>query len=215
MNCSTSHSDFAVPLRRCKQDAYSKIDRGRMRVPRKMTTRVLSRRTRWVTSRYRESVLFDKKSTLPNTENRKTSPTNALPTRTFDTSCRIPPGGPSREEYYYCISIRNNHVRNPSVPSSLTQIDNKTLQWFGATVSASSKDGGPIMFCENFTTETFLKNPILYERIEIQTQCGNVVGTHRASHNPLNSLKVWTQWDVRKKRTKNLFYVRLGILELR
>nr|KAF7419848.1 hypothetical protein H0235_010145 [Vespula pensylvanica] len=47
----------------------------------------------------------------------------------------------------------NNHVRNPSVPSSLTQIDNKTLQWFGATVSASSKDGGPIMV-STFLTET-------------------------------------------------------------
>nr|XP_003704431.2 PREDICTED: integrin alpha-PS2 isoform X1 [Megachile rotundata] len=41
----------------------------------------------------------------------------------------------------------NNHVRNPSVPSGLSQIDNKTLQWFGATVSASQTDGGPIMSC--------------------------------------------------------------------
>ncbi|XP_035735448.1 integrin alpha-PS2-like isoform X1 [Vespa mandarinia] len=41
----------------------------------------------------------------------------------------------------------NNHARNPSLPSSLTQVDNKTFQWFGATVSASSKDGGPIMAC--------------------------------------------------------------------
>jgi hypothetical protein len=36
-------------------------------------------------------------------------------------------------------------VRNPSVSGSLSQIDNKTLQWFGATISTSSKDGGPIL----------------------------------------------------------------------
>ncbi|XP_011332001.1 integrin alpha-PS2 isoform X2 [Ooceraea biroi] len=41
----------------------------------------------------------------------------------------------------------HNHVRNPSVSDKLNQIDNKTLQWFGATVSASSKDGGPILAC--------------------------------------------------------------------
>ncbi|XP_029042602.2 integrin alpha-PS2 isoform X1 [Osmia bicornis bicornis] len=41
----------------------------------------------------------------------------------------------------------NNHVRNPSVPSGLSQIDNKTLQWFGATVSSSLRDGGPILAC--------------------------------------------------------------------
>ncbi|XP_066582926.1 integrin alpha-PS2 isoform X2 [Prorops nasuta] len=41
----------------------------------------------------------------------------------------------------------NNHVRNPSVPENLSQIDNKTLQWFGATVSASINDGGPILAC--------------------------------------------------------------------
>ncbi|XP_015435219.1 PREDICTED: LOW QUALITY PROTEIN: integrin alpha-PS2-like [Dufourea novaeangliae] len=41
----------------------------------------------------------------------------------------------------------NNHVRNPSVANGLSQIDNKTLQWFGATVSASLKDGGPILAC--------------------------------------------------------------------
>lgn len=39
----------------------------------------------------------------------------------------------------------NNHIRNPNVPGGLSQIDNKTLQWFGATVSASLKDGGPIL----------------------------------------------------------------------
>lgn len=39
----------------------------------------------------------------------------------------------------------NNYVRNPNVPGGLSQIDNKTLQWFGATVSASIKDGGPIL----------------------------------------------------------------------
>ncbi|OAD60278.1 Integrin alpha-8, partial [Eufriesea mexicana] len=39
----------------------------------------------------------------------------------------------------------HNHIRNPSVPGALSQIDNKTLQWFGATVSASFEDGGPIM----------------------------------------------------------------------
>ncbi|XP_043525000.1 integrin alpha-PS2-like isoform X2 [Frieseomelitta varia] len=41
----------------------------------------------------------------------------------------------------------NNHVRNPNVPGGLSQIDNKTLQWFGATVSASLRDGGPILAC--------------------------------------------------------------------
>ncbi|XP_076169031.1 integrin subunit alpha inflated [Ptiloglossa arizonensis] len=41
----------------------------------------------------------------------------------------------------------NNHVRNPSVSSGLSQIDNKTLQWFGATISSSLKDGGPILAC--------------------------------------------------------------------
>ncbi|KAL0113860.1 hypothetical protein PUN28_011297 [Cardiocondyla obscurior] len=41
----------------------------------------------------------------------------------------------------------HNHVRNPNILSGLNQIDNKTLQWFGATVSASSKDGGPILAC--------------------------------------------------------------------
>ncbi|XP_018049115.1 PREDICTED: integrin alpha-PS2 isoform X2 [Atta colombica] len=41
----------------------------------------------------------------------------------------------------------HNHVRNPNLAGSLNQIDNKTLQWFGATVSASSKDGGPILAC--------------------------------------------------------------------
>ncbi|XP_050462452.1 integrin alpha-PS2 isoform X1 [Cataglyphis hispanica] len=41
----------------------------------------------------------------------------------------------------------HNHVRNPNVISGLSQVDNKTLQWFGATVSASNKDGGPILAC--------------------------------------------------------------------
>ncbi|CAK9819948.1 Integrin alpha-PS2 [Anthophora quadrimaculata] len=41
----------------------------------------------------------------------------------------------------------NNHVRNPSVSGGMSQIDNKTLQWFGATVSASLKEGGPILAC--------------------------------------------------------------------
>ncbi|KOC66788.1 Putative polypeptide N-acetylgalactosaminyltransferase 9 [Habropoda laboriosa] len=61
-----------------------------------------------------------KKRALPNTENRKV----VLPTD---------------------LRGRNNHVRNPSVAGGLSQIDNKTLQWFGATVSASLKDGGPIL----------------------------------------------------------------------
>lgn len=39
----------------------------------------------------------------------------------------------------------HNYVRNPNIAGGLSQIDNKTLQWFGATVSASSKDGGPIL----------------------------------------------------------------------
>ncbi|XP_033331338.2 integrin subunit alpha inflated isoform X1 [Megalopta genalis] len=51
-----------------------------------------------------------------------------------------------------CYAIRfdskgNNYVRNPSVAGGLSQIDNKTLQWFGATVSASLIDGGPILAC--------------------------------------------------------------------
>ncbi|XP_076639854.1 integrin subunit alpha inflated isoform X2 [Colletes latitarsis] len=41
----------------------------------------------------------------------------------------------------------NNRARNPNVAGGVSQIDNKTLQWFGATVSASLKDGGPIMAC--------------------------------------------------------------------
>ncbi|XP_017880871.1 integrin alpha-PS2 isoform X2 [Ceratina calcarata] len=41
----------------------------------------------------------------------------------------------------------NNQVRNPNAPGGLSQIDNKTLQWFGATVSSSLVDGGPIMAC--------------------------------------------------------------------
>ncbi|XP_015605174.1 integrin alpha-PS2 isoform X2 [Cephus cinctus] len=36
----------------------------------------------------------------------------------------------------------NNYNTNPYV-----QIDNKTLQWFGATVSSSHKDGGPLLAC--------------------------------------------------------------------
>lgn len=44
----------------------------------------------------------------------------------------------------------NNYVRNPNVPGGLSQIDNKTLQWFGATVSASIKDGGPILVSKLF-----------------------------------------------------------------
>lgn len=39
----------------------------------------------------------------------------------------------------------HNHVKNPNIPGGYSQIDNKTLQWFGATVSTSSKDGGPIL----------------------------------------------------------------------
>ncbi|CAL7950339.1 unnamed protein product [Xylocopa violacea] len=33
------------------------------------------------------------------------------------------------------------------VPTGLKQMDNKTLQWFGATISSSQIDGGPIMAC--------------------------------------------------------------------
>lgn len=47
--------------------------------------------------------------------------------------------------YFYLFVAGNNYVRNPNVPGGLSQIDNKTMQWFGATVSASSKDGGPIL----------------------------------------------------------------------
>ncbi|XP_076285234.1 integrin subunit alpha inflated isoform X2 [Lasioglossum baleicum] len=41
----------------------------------------------------------------------------------------------------------NNYVKNPSASSGYSQIDNKTLQWLGATVSASPVDGGPILAC--------------------------------------------------------------------
>ncbi|XP_032674406.1 integrin alpha-PS2 isoform X2 [Odontomachus brunneus] len=40
-----------------------------------------------------------------------------------------------------------NYVRNPHVAGGLSPIDNKTLQWFGASVSASRRDGGPILAC--------------------------------------------------------------------
>ena len=56
----------------------------------------------------------------------------------------------------------NNHVRNPNVPGGLSQIDNKTLQWFGATVSASLRDGGPILVSINlpnlYCTHIFQKS---------------------------------------------------------
>ncbi|XP_034951928.1 integrin alpha-PS2 isoform X2 [Chelonus insularis] len=41
----------------------------------------------------------------------------------------------------------NNYIKNPNKPYNLIQIDNKTLQWFGATVSTSLVDGGPILAC--------------------------------------------------------------------
>lgn len=51
-----------------------------------------------------------------------------------------------------CVMIHfdtkgNNHIRNPNVAGGLSQIDNKSHQWFGATVSSSLKDGGPILAC--------------------------------------------------------------------
>ncbi|KAK0175034.1 hypothetical protein PV327_008819 [Microctonus hyperodae] len=50
-----------------------------------------------------------------------------------------------------CIPVEfdrkeNNYIKNPNPPFNLIQIDNKTLQWFGASVSTSSQDGGPILF---------------------------------------------------------------------
>lgn len=47
----------------------------------------------------------------------------------------------------------NNYVRNPNAPNGLSQIDNKTLQWFGATVSASIRDGGPILVSKLFNNK--------------------------------------------------------------
>ncbi|XP_025263370.1 integrin alpha-PS2 isoform X2 [Camponotus floridanus] len=41
----------------------------------------------------------------------------------------------------------HNYVRNRNVAGGLSQVDNKTLQWFGATVSTSNRDGGPILAC--------------------------------------------------------------------
>ncbi|XP_057335513.1 integrin alpha-PS2 isoform X2 [Microplitis mediator] len=51
-----------------------------------------------------------------------------------------------------CIPVEfdrkeNNYIKNPNPPYNLIQIDNKTLQWFGATVSTSLEDGGPILAC--------------------------------------------------------------------
>ncbi|KAH0552285.1 hypothetical protein KQX54_008267 [Cotesia glomerata] len=49
-----------------------------------------------------------------------------------------------------CIPVEfdrkeNNYIKNPNPPYNLIQIDNKTQQWFGATVSTSLEDGGPIL----------------------------------------------------------------------
>ncbi|XP_074108875.1 integrin subunit alpha inflated isoform X2 [Cotesia typhae] len=51
-----------------------------------------------------------------------------------------------------CIPVEfdrkeNNYIKNPNPPYNLIQIDNKTQQWFGATVSTSLEDGGPILAC--------------------------------------------------------------------
>lgn len=48
-------------------------------------------------------------------------------------------------------------MRNPNAPGGLSQIDNKTLQWFGATVSASIRDGGPILVSKLFNKKIFDK----------------------------------------------------------
>lgn len=45
-----------------------------------------------------------------------------------------------------------NYVRNPHAPGGLSPIDNKTLQWFGASVSASRRDGGPILVSTSIDT---------------------------------------------------------------
>lgn len=39
----------------------------------------------------------------------------------------------------------HNVARRPTDPKEIIQIDNKTMQWFGATVSTSFQDGGPIL----------------------------------------------------------------------
>uniref|UniRef100_A0A0C9R298 If_0 protein n=1 Tax=Fopius arisanus TaxID=64838 RepID=A0A0C9R298_9HYME len=51
-----------------------------------------------------------------------------------------------------CVPIEfdaqgHNLLQIPNGPDAYVQIDNKTLQWFGATVSTSSVDGGPILAC--------------------------------------------------------------------
>ncbi|XP_063975763.1 integrin alpha-PS2-like isoform X3 [Diachasmimorpha longicaudata] len=51
-----------------------------------------------------------------------------------------------------CVPIEfdaqgHNLLQIPNGPDAYVQIDNKTLQWFGATVSTSLVDGGPILAC--------------------------------------------------------------------
>ncbi|XP_043271432.1 integrin alpha-PS2 isoform X2 [Venturia canescens] len=51
-----------------------------------------------------------------------------------------------------CVPIvfdtkEHNVVKRPTEPHDVMRIDNKTLQWFGATVSTSYQDGGPILAC--------------------------------------------------------------------
>ncbi|XP_012282134.1 integrin alpha-PS2 isoform X2 [Orussus abietinus] len=41
----------------------------------------------------------------------------------------------------------NYNVDSQARQKGITQVDNKTLQWFGASVSASMENGGPIMAC--------------------------------------------------------------------
>lgn len=43
------------------------------------------------------------------------------------------------------LFLESTYTRNPGPPYNYVQIDNKTLQWFGATVSTSQQDGGPIL----------------------------------------------------------------------
>lgn len=67
----------------------------------------------------------------------------------------------------------NNYVRNPNVPGGLSQIDNKTLQWFGATVSASIKDGGPILVSKLFNKNIRQKEK---EREKKETKQNDLLG---------------------------------------
>ncbi|XP_076758862.1 integrin subunit alpha inflated [Xylocopa sonorina] len=63
----------------------------------------------------------------------------------------------------------NNYSK---VPTGLKQIDNKTLQWFGATVSSSQIDGGPIMACAPRYI-WFSMNPVSDNRWSKEKAIGN------------------------------------------